>query len=157
MALNIGYSDIVSIGQTYVTLRQTLAMAKKPERTVWMRVKEALIEAGMAGTQKEAARIAGMEQGSVSDWNKPGRFPTIENAAAIARATNVCIEWLLLERGPKHPGPPEEPAAIELWKLWPRLPDVTKGRILGIASENASTDSRAFEIESSEQLHRRSG
>ncbi len=134
---NIGHSDINAIGLTYICLRQHGEMPQKREKTVWERVKEALHDAGLPETQTQAAKLIGGKQGSISDWNKPGRYPTIDNAAVIAKATNTCVEWIYSGRGPKHPGPPEEPSAEQLWNLWGRLPDLAKGKILGIAEENA--------------------
>lgn len=133
---NIGHSDIESIGRTYVSLLHDPFMRQKDQRTVWERVKEALREAGLPPTQVHAAKLIGGEQGSISDWNKPNRGPTIENTRIIALATNTCVEWLLTGEGPKHPGPPMEPAATALWSLWARLPEITKGEILGIAKSN---------------------
>ena len=112
-------------------------MPRKDERTVWERAKEALHDAGLPSTQTYLAQIIHRKQGSLSDWNKPNRGPTIANARLVAGKTNVCVEWLLTGEGPKHPGPPEEPAAEALWNLWGRLPDLTKGKLLGIAEESA--------------------
>lgn len=111
-------------------------MRHKDQRTVWERVKEALSDAGLPPTQVEAARIIGKKQGSISDWNKPRRGPTVDNARQIGLATNTCVEWLLTGEGPKHPGPPMEPAAEALWSLWARLPELIKGEILGVAKSN---------------------
>jgi hypothetical protein len=74
-----------------------------------------------------------MSQGSVSLWNKPGGFPTFENTISLANLLNVNVEWLLTERGPKRPLPLDA-TAQRLWALWPRLDDVTKGELVGIAS-----------------------
>jgi DNA-binding XRE family transcriptional regulator len=67
-------------------------MGRKPRRSVWDRVKEALSEAGRNATQTEAAKIAGVEQPSVSLW-KTGA-PSLDNAIALAMALNICVEWI---------------------------------------------------------------
>jgi hypothetical protein len=133
---NISHSYMESIGQTHVDVGHAVYVEKKTERTFWSRVQEALKDARKPVTQVYAARIAGVKQPSVSLWNEPGGFPTIENAIAIAKHVNVCVEWLLTGRGPKGIGPPEEKLARELWQFWPHLDDATKGRIVGIAQEN---------------------
>jgi hypothetical protein len=133
-------------------------MPPRDTRTVWKRVKEALNEAGLPSTQVKAAKLIGCEQGSISDWNKPGRYPTLENAETVAQATNTCVQWLMDGRGPKHPGPPEEPAAEELWSLWGRLSDRKKGELLGLA-KGAINDHGAHrhDDEVPRELHRGSG
>ena len=147
---NIGDSYVLSIGQTNVDVGQAVYVDKKTNRTFWSRVQEALADAKRPVTQVEAARIARVTQPTVSDWNKPGGYPTIENAVSLGRGLNVCVEWLLTERGPKNPGPPAEADAQELWSLWPHLDDRTKVRIVTIASENA----RPAGDEGQRELHR---
>lgn len=129
-------------------------MPRGIERTVWDRVKEALAGVGLPPIQEEAAKIISGKQGSISDWNKPNRYPSIDNAVAIAKRTNTCVEWIYTGRGPKHPGPPEEPDAQQLWDLWGRLPELTRGKILGIAEENAIPVPKR---KVTDQLQRRSG
>lgn len=148
---SIGDSDISSIGQTYTGLSHTHGVVKKAEiRTFWARCKEALQEAGRHGktfqgqkikpTQDCAARIAGVKQPSVSDWNKPGKGPELENAQRLAVALDVCVEWLYTERGSKRPGAPLEKSAEQLWEFWSRLDDAQKARLLGRAEEMASAN-----------------
>jgi hypothetical protein len=132
-------------------------MPRKDERTVWERVREALRDARLSPTQVSAAAIIGGEQGSISDWNKPNRGPTIANARAIGKKTNTCVEWLLTGEGPKHPGPPEDPLAEQLWNLWGRLPEGVRGRIVGIAEENALPVPKRGSGKSSDDLHPRTG
>jgi hypothetical protein len=151
---NIGHSDIKAIGPTYISLSHYGAMPHKTEKTVWKRVKEALQDAGLPPTQKQAAKLIGGKQGSISDWNKPNRYPTIDNAVTIAKATNTCVEWIYRGTGPKHPGPPEEATAEELWNLWGRLDDVGKGKVLGVAADNA-LDAPKRQIADSSGLQRR--
>ena len=133
MLANIGESYGLSTGRSYVAPRHTAEVSKKPERTVWERVKEALQDAGYAGVQPEAAKLIGIKQGSVSDWNKPGMGPSLGNAITIAIKLNVCVEWVLTERGPKRPGPPMEASARKLWDAWGRIPGDDQKEIVGFA------------------------
>lgn len=111
-------------------------MRKMPARTFWIRLKEALLRARKPATQIHVAKVLGIEQPSVSDWNKPGGFPEVERAVKAALYANVCVEWLFTERGPQYPIP-EDPTAQRLWTLWPQLDDITKGKIIGIAEDRA--------------------
>lgn len=143
-SVNIGDSDSFAIGQTYIGLPQTRQMEKKPAiGTFWDRVKEALGDAARAKkthngvrikpTQVFAAKIAEVKQPTVSDWNKPGKAPELDNALKLALALDVCIEWLYTGRGPKRPGIPLDRYAQQLWELWPQLTDGERGKLLGIA------------------------
>lgn len=107
-------------------------MPKSTERPVWERVKEALHEAGYSPTQEQAAKLLGLKQGSISDWNREGG-PKLANAIAIAKRLNVCVEWLYTERQPKRPGPPDDPLAQELWNYWGRLPEEIRRDFVGHA------------------------
>ena len=108
-------------------------MPKRPrERTVWERIAEALEDADRPANQPEAAKICGIEQPSVSDWNKSNKGPALGNALTLAKALNICVEWIYTERGPKRPVPPEY-CADQLWSVWQRLSDTEKASILGYA------------------------
>lgn len=106
---------------------------KPPHRTFWLRVKEALHDKGWPETQKYAAQIAHVKQPSVSDWNKPGKTPELDTAVDLALQLGVCVEWLYTERGPKHPGPPGDKVAQQLWSMWGDLSDDGKRDLLGFA------------------------
>ena len=138
-APNIGETDILSIGQSYEGSGQTLRVVKrhKVRRTFWARVKEALSDRGLPDTQTYAAKLAGVEQPSVSDWNKPGGFPKLANGIELADQLGVCVEWLYLERGPKRPGRPDDAEAQRLWDLWPRLTEDAKADLVGYAAVRA--------------------
>jgi hypothetical protein len=136
MQLYIGDSYFSSIGDTNGCTVQALPMAKKLVRTFWARAKEALAEARLPATQVFVARFLGVAQPSISDWNKPGGFPTLENGIRLAQKLNVCVEWLYTERGPKRPIP-DDPVAQRLWDAWPLLDDVTRGELVGIATSRA--------------------
>lgn len=155
---NIGDSDTFAIGQTYIGFPQTAEVPKKPEiRTFWERAREALDDAARAGkthgglrikpTQTFAAKIADVKQPSVSDWNKPGKGPELENALKLATALGVCVEWLYTERGPKRPGVPLDNYAQQLWELWPHLPEGEKGYLLGHAANNVAVPNGPFNHE----------
>lgn len=115
-------------------------MRGPPVTTVWERVKEALISAGLKATQKNAAKIAGIKQSSVSQWNEHGNNISIENAVAISQATGFAVEYLVTGRGPVRIAPPDDALARELWRLWPQLPEAVKGRLVGIAGEYAPNE-----------------
>lgn len=117
-----------------------------PTRTPWDRIKEAMVNRGMKGTQTECAKLIGVKQPSVSEWAAQETSPSIENAIALAKALNVCVEWILTERGPKRAGPPMEPMAQRLWDLWHRIPPEDRALVLGYAEgktrPSQSTSSR---------------
>lgn len=130
----IGDSYASSIGHTYAIASQNRNVSKSTTRTFWERVQEAMVDAGMKPTQTAAAKLIGVSQPSVAEWNDLDGYPTIANAVALGRKLRVCVEWLLTERGPKRPLP-EDPTAQRLWDIWPRLDDVTKGELIGKAQE----------------------
>jgi hypothetical protein len=107
-------------------------MAPRSHRTFWDRVAEAMRDLGMSPTQTAAAKLIGIKQPSVSDWTKPGGYPTMENGVRLAGKLGVCVEWLFTENGPKRP-PPRDMAAERLWDLWGRLDDSTRGEMVGLA------------------------
>lgn len=108
-------------------------MSKRPQRSAWARVKEALIEAGYKGVQSDVEKLIGIAQSSVSEWNRVGVTPGLENAITLGLKLNVCVEWILTERGPKRPGPPPDPLAQELWSAWPRIPQEERPIVVGFA------------------------
>lgn len=133
MALNIGDSYLLSTGDTFCLALHNFRMQRKSQRTFWERVQEALRDKGLPTTQKHVAdRILHISQPTVSDWNKPGGYPTLENAISLAQHLNVCVEWLFTERGPKRPIP-EDPLAQKLWDMWPNIDTEAKGMMVGIA------------------------
>lgn len=111
-------------------------MRRHLRQTFWLRLKEALRTAGKPATQTAVARFLGITQPSVSEWNEPNKFPEMERVIDLAQQANVCVEWLLTERGPKHP-PPADTAAERLWALWPHIDDLTKGEIVRLAMERS--------------------
>lgn len=79
---------------------------------------------GMKPTQTGAAKLVGISQPSVNDWTL-GKFPTMDNAIALASKLDVTVEWLLTERGPKKPVPSDS-YAQKLWAMWPELSEGDK-------------------------------
>jgi transcriptional regulator with XRE-family HTH domain len=98
-------------------------MLKTPEKGS---VGERLLEVAGGKTQTQIARLIGVSQPTVSEWGRSGHFPSMENAVALASAFGVCVEWLLMDRGPKFPDKPIDPRAQELWELWKDLDDDMK-------------------------------
>jgi len=87
-------------------------------------------------TQTEAARIAGVEQPTVSGWNK-GSAPELVTGLRLAEKLNVCVEWLYTERGPMRPLPADDIYARELMACWDRLSDEEKRKIVHYAQVGA--------------------
>lgn len=116
-----------------------LAVSKILKRTFWDRVVEAMQDAGLKPTQTGAAKLVGISQPSVAEWKEVDGYPTMSNAVTLAKKLGVCVEWLLLERGPKHPIP-EDPLAQRLWGMWPLLDDGTKHELVGLATGRLRRD-----------------
>ena len=101
--------------------------------TPWDRIKIAMAEHGLKATQTECAKLLGIKQPSVWEWASNDGAPSVENSTTLGRELNVCVEWILTGRGPKHPGPPMEPAAQALWELWKRIPPEDRPLVVGYA------------------------
>ena len=101
--------------------------------TFWLRLKEVLRESDLDFTQKGAARLAGVAQPSVSDWNKPGGWPELETGITLAKKLGVCVEWLYTGRGPKYPLGDGDPYSEHLGRLWPRLTEQVRADIVALA------------------------
>lgn len=140
MNTNITETDKWSIGRTYAVFRHTAGMSRSASSTgtVWSRIKEALKDAKRRPTQNEAAAIAKVRQPSVSDWNKPDQYPSIESTVLLARTLGVCVEWIYTGRGPKRPGTALDQHAERLLRAWPLLNDETKAHLVGYAEVSAS-------------------
>jgi hypothetical protein len=132
MVPRIGDSYKSAIGRPYVAARHNQAVRRTSQRTVWDRVREAMLDKRMKPTQAAAAALVGIKQPSIQDWKQPNGYPTMERAVDLARKLDVNVEWLLTERGPKRPIP-QDATAQRLWDIWPRLDDVTKGELVGMA------------------------
>jgi hypothetical protein len=77
-------------------------MGAMKKRSFWLRVQEAMKDKGLDPTQKVAGELCGIKQPSVHKWTKGGQ-PRMEHVVILASKLHVCVEWLYLERGPKHP------------------------------------------------------
>lgn len=101
-SIAIGYFN--AIGGSYSQIRHAFRMKRK-QRTVLDRALEALAEKypRERATQVRLAQLAGVRQPSVNSWGKPDEYPAMVTAVRLAEVLGVCVEWLLTERGPKHP------------------------------------------------------
>jgi transcriptional regulator with XRE-family HTH domain len=106
---------------------------RKPKRSFWDRVCEAMQDAGMKPTQTGAAKLINISQPSVAEWKELDGYPTMANAVELARKLNVNVEWLLLERGAKRPIPTDA-LAQRLWDMWGNLDEGTKHELVGLAT-----------------------
>lgn len=135
---SIGISYVASIGKTYVAPRHSSGVAKIHNPGFWKRVVEALRGIGIDEHQQTAvAKLIGISQPSVSEWEAGTTMPSIANVTKLATKTNVCVEWLYTSRGAKHPGPPMEPVAERLWSAWGRLDDDEKAELAAYAAIKA--------------------
>jgi hypothetical protein len=83
-------------------------------------VVEVLTEQRFPTNQRWVAKKLNLSQPAVALWNKPGGYPTLDNALELAKLLNVCVEWILTERGPKRPVPGDS-WAEQMWAMWPHL------------------------------------
>ena len=129
---SIGDSYANATGQTYPLLVQTRDVQKRTQ-TVWERVKEALAEKRLPDTQKYVAeKVLHIRQPSISDWNKPGGYPTMENAVRLSEYLDISVEWLLTGRGPKYV-PGDDPESDALHRLWRGMDGMARSRLLAHA------------------------
>ena len=54
-------------------------------------------------TLKELGRAFGVSDVTVWAYNHGEKLPSMSTALVLANHLGVCVEWLLTERGPKHP------------------------------------------------------
>lgn len=126
-SIDTGYNK--AIGGSYPQIRHAFRMKRK-QRTVLDRAKEALAEKypRERATQVRLAQLAGVRQPSVNGWGKPDEYPAMVTAVRLAEALGVCVEWLLTERGPKHP-PKSVDAAEPFLQDWDKLDPETRRQI----------------------------
>lgn len=122
---SIGFAYQNAIGQSYPQSVHNSGMTKKIERTFLERAMEALGERypREKPTQRRLGQLSGLQQPSVFEWGEVGRGPAIPNGIRLAKALNVCVEWLYTERGPKRPGTAEQPDEdlSPILEAWPDL------------------------------------
>lgn len=133
MTRSIGHSDILTIGSSDTAFRQASRMRKLAKRTFLDRAKDAYTERFKEkATQAKLAVLVGKKQPSVQEWGLQGRFPEMGTVVELAEKLSVSVEWLLTERGPRYV-PPVDKDAQALWKLWPRLEDLDRARVVAYA------------------------
>lgn len=103
-AESIGNPYKVAIGRSYLEFLQTLPMARNRQRTVLERALEALSEKypREKPSQVRLAQLGGVKQPTVNEWGEPDRYPSMATAVRLAEQLDICVEWLLTERGPKY-------------------------------------------------------
>jgi hypothetical protein len=129
----LGHSYYLAIGHSSAVRRDNSPVPKATTRTFWSRVEEALRERGLPTTQVYVARFLKIKPPSVNEWTRLGGYPTIDNTISLAEHLGVNSEWLLTERGPKRPLPPDV-TAQRLWDMWSRLSEGDKHELVGMAS-----------------------
>ena len=143
MPPSIGVSYDSSIGSAYTSRQHNQRVVQKIKRSVLDRAVEAArehLKRDEDPTLQEVGNLISVKQSSVSLWAKGSM--RMKKAIEFANKTGVCVEWLLTERGPKRPPPANDPDETKLLGLWPHLSDVTKGRILQLAEDDAQSPSR---------------
>lgn len=90
-------------------------MAIVKTRTFWLRVQEAMKDAGLPTSQKAVADLLGIKQPSVNKWAKGGK-PTMDHVITLSVKLKVCVEWLYTERGPKRPMDKESARLLDLYQ-----------------------------------------
>lgn len=86
---------------------------EQPFKDIGDRISVALNEAGYSKDRHKnltevLVKLFGVSSATVNDWRHGKKCPKMKNALDIAVKLNVCVEWLLTGRGPKHPGVPDE-------------------------------------------------
>lgn len=85
----------------------------QPFKDIGERISLALTEAGYTKERHKnltvvLVKLFDVSSATVNDWRHGKKCPTMKNALDIAIKLNVCVEWILTGRGPKHPGVPDE-------------------------------------------------
>lgn len=89
-----------------------------PMKTVRRAFAERLIEISQdkglkeRGRQADLARLCKVTQPAVKKWFDAEALPGMEHCLTLAEWANVCFEWLMTGRGPKHPGDQYQTSAI---------------------------------------------
>lgn len=93
----------------------------KPARTFWDRLLEARRDRGLPLTQASVARELGLQPSAVTKYVN-GKLPELARVIDIAQRHGVAVEWLLSERGPKHPLSTLTPSEQKIITLLSRFP-----------------------------------
>lgn len=99
--LIIGYSDKKTIDDFYKRNIDTYAMkypdfAKRLDQ-IWKECSAA------PKKQTPLAKWLGFAQPTINDWLNGKVLPSLDTAIKLANKFDVCVEWLVTGRGPKHP------------------------------------------------------
>ncbi|HEY3658240.1 MAG TPA: helix-turn-helix transcriptional regulator [Steroidobacteraceae bacterium] len=92
--------------------------------------------------QTVVAKLIGIKQPSVHLWAKGRTMPSMSNVVELATKLHVDANWLLTNAKTKKKPHDIDQAASELMAMWPKLSDITKGRLLGIASQSIQETTR---------------
>lgn len=122
-----------AIGSSYTEFPQNWGMPKTKERTFLDRAMEALRDRYPKDrpTQVRLAKIAGVTQPTVHEWGFPDRAPDYPQVKRLAEELGVCVEWLYMERGPKHP--PQVAETEQFLLGWSGLDETKKRQIAEFA------------------------
>lgn len=147
----------MSIGQSYVLREQSKHVAKFHDTGFWARLIEALNDAGYRENyQTTVTKLIDIKQPSVHEWEKGISMPSMANVVRLAIELNADVQYLYTGKRSRYSIPRNDREAIELWKIWHRLPPATRGRLLGIA-EGSLGPPPADPDDSAEELQRRPG
>lgn len=82
-------------------------------------------------TQTEIGKLVGKGQTTVSKWRLGQSLPELSTAIELALKANLCVEWLLTERGPKHPDALiDDPALADVVRYWHTVGPMERDEIL---------------------------
>jgi DNA-binding XRE family transcriptional regulator len=121
-SIAIGYFD--AIGSSYADLGHDRAMEALAEKYPRERP-----------TQTKLAQLASVSQPSVNGWGEPDSYPSMPTAVKLAEKLDICVEWLLTERGPKYAQKAfrTDQDIIPLISTWSDLEDDQKRQIIRYA------------------------
>lgn len=108
-------------------------------------------------SQQELARLIGVQRSAVSNWESAGRVtPSVMNLIAIAKVTEVSVEWLASGRGPMLLGDAfqadipavdmdlvHDPQERDLLRLFRNASHRAKNLVVELAAELASKRDKA--------------
>ena len=101
---------MITIGHVGKTLGKFNSDSEERDakRAFAVRINKLCNEAGIPPKGKNRQRIIGdrfsVSQRGARKWLEGEGFPELGKCIEIANSFNVCVEWLLTGRGPKHPG-----------------------------------------------------
>lgn len=130
----IGKTYLRQIAVTIVGAAQNGFMARTPDSPIVDRMKEAARLANFPPTQSGIAKMLGIKQPSVAEWNQ-GKMPTIDRVVLAAQRTKLCVEWIYTGRGPKFVLPTQKDDALlnELLVVWEKLSLETRTNLVQTA------------------------